>query len=165
MLPAYVSGSLSHSWWAMVVLLLVAASLYLAYVFSYLYLWTVSPAIWPDSSSLPPATWPFAAAALLLASSGLLFIGGRTLSRGSILFAVILLTALAALIGALAFDMIGHWRTGLRPTNNGHAAMVSLGLFLQMQLAVALLVMSGYVLVRHLTGRLDAVRRVNFDNL
>ena len=46
-LPTYVSGPLSHSWWAMVVLLLVAGSLYLAYVFSYLYLWTVSPQVWP----------------------------------------------------------------------------------------------------------------------
>src|SRR5690606_10197556 len=88
MLPTYVSGSLSHSWWAMVVLLLVAASLYLAYVFSYLYLWTVSPAVWPDSSYLPSATWPLAAAALLLASSGLLALAGRTLSRGPILFAI-----------------------------------------------------------------------------
>ena len=41
------SGPVSHSWWAMVVLLLVAGSLYLAYVFSYLYLWTVSPQVWP----------------------------------------------------------------------------------------------------------------------
>ena len=36
----------------MVVLMLVAGSLYLAYVFSYLYLWTVSPQVWPKPERL-----------------------------------------------------------------------------------------------------------------
>ena len=37
-------GAASHSWWAMVVLILVAIAIYGALVFSYLYLWTVSAA-------------------------------------------------------------------------------------------------------------------------
>ena len=41
------SGPASHSWWAMVVLILVAIALFGALVFSYLYLWTVSPQVWP----------------------------------------------------------------------------------------------------------------------
>ncbi|PLU68992.1 cytochrome c oxidase subunit I, partial [Sinorhizobium medicae] len=45
-LPTYMSGPTSHSWWAMVVLMFVAGSLYLAYVFSYLFLWVVSPEVW-----------------------------------------------------------------------------------------------------------------------
>ena len=72
MVPTYVSGSLSHSWWAMVILLLVAGSLYLAYVFSYLYLWTVSPQVWPKAGQLPSAAWPLASALLLAASSALI---------------------------------------------------------------------------------------------
>jgi cytochrome c oxidase subunit I+III len=35
-LPTYMSGPDSHSWWAMIVLMLVAGSLYLSYLFSYL---------------------------------------------------------------------------------------------------------------------------------
>src|SRR5690606_503 len=42
-LPTYMSGHRSHAWWAMMVLIVVASSLYLAYLFSYLYLWVVSP--------------------------------------------------------------------------------------------------------------------------
>ena len=70
--PTYVSGPLSHSWWAMVVLLLVAGSLYLAYVFSYLYLWTVSPQVWPKPGQLPSSAWPLVSAVLLAASSGVI---------------------------------------------------------------------------------------------
>ena len=44
-LPIYFSGPKSHGWWAVVILLLVAASLYLAFVFSYLYTWTASPQV------------------------------------------------------------------------------------------------------------------------
>ena len=77
-LPTYASGPMSHSWWAMVVLLLVAGSLYLAYVFSYLYLWTVSPQVWP-AAELPSTLWPFAAAVLLLMSGGAANVVSRTL--------------------------------------------------------------------------------------
>jgi cytochrome c oxidase subunit I+III len=45
-LPVYASGPLSQAWWAMVILMLVAAALYGCLLFSYLYLWTVSPDQW-----------------------------------------------------------------------------------------------------------------------
>src|SRR5690606_35847071 len=45
-LPTYVTGPVSTSWWAVIVLMLVGASLYVSYFFSYLYLWTVSPDVW-----------------------------------------------------------------------------------------------------------------------
>src|SRR5690606_6678610 len=35
-LPVYVTGPMGHGWWAMVILMLVAGSLFLAYLFSYL---------------------------------------------------------------------------------------------------------------------------------
>ena len=79
--PTYVSGPLSHSWWAMVVLMLVAGSLYLAYVFSYLYLWTVSPQVWPKPAQLPLVAWPLLSALLLAASSGLFVAAGRAAAR------------------------------------------------------------------------------------
>ena len=82
-LPTYATGPLSHSWWAMVVLLLVAGSLYLAYVFSYLYLWTVSPQVWPRPEQLPPIAWPLMSGALLAASSGFIFLASRVLPVGS----------------------------------------------------------------------------------
>ena len=48
------SGPASSSWWAMVVLMLVAASLFGCAIFSYLYLWVVAPGTWPAADALPP---------------------------------------------------------------------------------------------------------------
>ena len=80
-LPTYVAGPMSHSWWAMVVLLLVAGSLYLSFVFSYLYLWTVSPQVWPKAGAMPSPLWPLLSAALLLISAAAAVLASRTLPR------------------------------------------------------------------------------------
>ena len=63
--PAYVTGPVSHAWWA-VILLLVAGSLYLAFVFSYLYIWTVAPQFWPAGAAVAPALNVGSSALLLL---------------------------------------------------------------------------------------------------
>ena len=70
-LPTYVSGSSSHSWWAMVIVLLVAGALYLSYVFSYLYLWTVSPQVWPaaNGQAIPSLGWSAVSGILLLSAA------------------------------------------------------------------------------------------------
>jgi cytochrome c oxidase subunit I+III len=168
-LPTYVSGSLSHSWWAMVVLILVAGSLYLAYVFSYLYLWTVSPQVWPSSlaAGLPEWTWPVASAALLTASGAVVFAASRVLSasgRPGAGFALLVALAALALCLSLVAEVAGHWSTGLRPTTNSYGAMVYMAAFLQIELVASLMVMALFLLARMAAGRLSAVRRVTFDN-
>jgi cytochrome c oxidase subunit I+III len=168
-LPTYVSGPMSHSWWAMVILLMVAGSLYLAFVFSYLYLWTVSPQVWPavEATGLPGASWPLASGVLLVASSAAMLGAGRLLSQtfrrnaGSIALIVL---AGAALCGSLAIETAGHWQSGLRPQVSGYAAMVYLAAFLQFELVAALIVMALFLLARLVAGRVDGVRRVTFDN-
>jgi cytochrome c oxidase subunit I+III len=54
--------------------------------------------------------------------------------------------------------------TGLRPAENAYGAMVYLGTVLFSQLAFTLVIMGVFTLARHLAGKLDAVRRVTFDN-
>ena len=138
-LPAYASGPLSHSWWAMVVLLLVTGSLYLAYVFSYLYLWVVSPQVWPAPDRLPPALWPFASAVLLLVSGGAANVVSRkvpTQNGSRTGFSAAAGLGILALLAALFVELWGHLSTGLDPASNAHAAMVAMGLFLQLQIAV-----------------------------
>ena len=72
---------LSHSWWAMVVLLLVCGALYLSYVFSYLYIWTVSPQRLAGRRGIAGRGISGPASAMLLASSGLaLSLAGRRLA-------------------------------------------------------------------------------------
>ncbi len=162
--PTYRSGPDSHSWWAMVIIILVAASLYLSFVFGYVYLWTVTPQFWPSPDALPAISKPLTAAALILASSLLLFVGGRWLGQKLGLSVMLLLAALA-MWGAIALTLESLWRSGFRPFDDGPSAMAYLALILQAQLALPLTVMAGFTLARQLTGKLDPVRRNVYDNL
>ena len=167
-LPTYASGPLSTSWWAMGVLLLVAGSLYLSFFFSYLYLWTVSPQVWPRPEVLAPAMWPALCAVLLLISSGLIWIAGRALHggvRGRVAFVAFTALAVVALAGALIVDVTAHWNAGLRPDADAHGAMMFVAAVLQLQLVLAVAAMAGFAIARRIADRLDAERRVVFDNL
>ncbi|MCG5480614.1 MAG: cytochrome c oxidase subunit I [Ensifer alkalisoli] len=168
-LPTYMTGPTSHSWWAMVVLMIVAGSLYFAYVFSYLFLWLVSPEVWAPAGSPapPPSLWPALTATLLLSGSALIWIISRRLGKlatSPFAMTAALLLSLASLIGALALELSGHLMTGLSPGDNAYGAMVYLGVVLFGQLAFALAILGLYTLARYLTGKLDGVRRVTFDN-
>ncbi|CAN7594943.1 cytochrome c oxidase subunit I [Bradyrhizobium sp. LjRoot220] len=166
--PTYVSGPLSHSWWAMVVLLLVAGSLYLSLVFSYLFLWTVSPQVWPKPEQMPPSWWPILAAMMLAASSGLIVLAGRLLSlqsRNGAAFIGGVAVAALLLGGSLGAEILSHWRAGLRPEADAHGALAYMASFLQLQLVLALIVMAGFAIARRLAGMLNRRRRVVFDNL
>jgi cytochrome c oxidase subunit I+III len=166
--PTYVSGPLSHSWWAMIVLMLVAGSLYLSFVFSYLFLWTVSPQVWPKPVQMPPALWPFVSAILLAASSGLIVLAGRALpvrSRNGAAFVSAIGLALVSLCGSLGVEVLSHWRAGFRPDVDAHGALAYMASCLQVQLVLALVVMAGFTIARCLAGMLSRRRRVVFDNL
>jgi cytochrome c oxidase subunit I+III len=169
-LPTYATGPTSHSWWAMVVLMFVAGSLYLAYVFSYLFLWTVSPEVWAPAGSpaLPALGWPATSTFLLLAGAALVVTAGHLLppaGKFGVAVPLAIFLALACLAGSLAIEIAGHWRTGLSPSANAYGAMVYLGVFLFGQLAFTLVIMGLFTIARHAAGKLDRERRVTFDNL
>jgi len=166
--PTYVSGSVSPSWWAMIVLILVAGSLYLSFAFSYLFLWTVSPQVWPKPEEMPVWTWPLLSAVLLSASSGLIVLAGRLLparaGKGTVFAGIIALGVLALGTG-LGIDVLAFWRAGIRPDTDAHGALAYMACFLQLQLVLALVVMAGFAIARVLAGLLDRRHRVVFDNL
>ena len=171
--PVYVTGPASHSWWAMVTLLLVAGMLFASLVFAYLYLWTVSPRVWPGSAdALPPLGYALAAASALIGSSAAVAFASRVLrgARAGIAGSghgrvrAALLLALALLPAALGIELYGHWQSGLRPSTSGYAAAVYMLSVLQGQLVLVLVVMGAFTLARSWCGRLDGVRRVTFDN-
>ncbi|MCV9937086.1 cytochrome c oxidase subunit I [Boseaceae bacterium BT-24-1] len=167
-LPTYASGPVSHSWWAMVILLLVAAALYLSYLFGFLYLWTVAPERWPRQSDLPSSASAWASLAAFGISGTLLAGAHHFLDRNARrtgLVALLLLAGVTALAGALALDLIGHWRSGLRPQASGYAAMVYANAALQAQIIAAVVVIALFAIARVLVGRLDSSRRVVFDVL
>jgi cytochrome c oxidase subunit I+III len=169
-LPTYMSGPSSHAFWAMVVLMLVAGSLYLSYLFSYLYLWTVSPNVWPaaDSPLLPSLAWPAASAALMLVSVAAFVAAGRLLppphaGRG-VASALLMACGGAALVAAVTIDIVAHWQAGVRPSVSAYAAMVYMGGALNAQLTAAVAIMTLFALARLITGRLDAERRVTYES-
>jgi len=162
-LPIYMTGPVSHSWWAMMVLLFVAGALYLSYVFAYLYTWTVSPQVW-SAASLPALSTPLISGLLLATSSLVLLIAGRVLDR-RLPFTLLLATAATALVLSLGVEIAGHWHSGLRPADSSYAALVYTAAALQLELVLALLVMAAFVAARAIAGRLGRTWRVSFDNL
>jgi cytochrome c oxidase subunit I+III len=167
-LPVYATGPASHSWWAMVVLMLVAGSLFLSYVFSYLYLWTVSPQAWIDGAARLPATkWPVISGLLLLISITAFFGASRILprpSRRGISAMILLAVGTICLIGGIVTEVTMHWQAGLRPTDSSYAALVYMASVLTGQVTVAVLIMSMFTAARYVAGKLDRERRVTFDN-
>jgi cytochrome c oxidase subunit I+III len=168
-LPTCLSGPASHSWAAMVILLLVAGALYFSWVFSYLYVWTVSPQQWPKAvgEGMPPSSDPVLAAGLLLASGAAIGVAGRFLGgrSGHAPITLCIGAGLVLLGCAIATEIAGQWRAGWRPDRSGYAALVGMNLVLQGQLVVAVSIMALFAVARRWAGRLDVGRRAAFDSV
>ncbi|MBO1113518.1 cbb3-type cytochrome c oxidase subunit I [Bordetella petrii] len=164
-LPVSCTGSGSHSWWAMVMLVMVCASIFSATLFSYLFLWTTSPGQWPAATALAALPWPLACAALLLASSALVWAGGRALRHGrqGWLRAALPLGCMM-LFAALGLEAAAQWRAGLRPQDSAYAAAVCAVIGLQAVLVGAVGFMGLFTTARSWAGRLAGNRRACFDN-
>ncbi|MDX6807215.1 cytochrome c oxidase subunit I [Terrihabitans rhizophilus] len=165
-LPTYATGPLSHSWWAMIVLMLVAGALFFSYLFGYLYLWTVSPQNWPRLDALPPLQTALTAAALLLVSGSAIPISAALLKARRCWPSLVVATlGVATYVAAITVDGWSQWASGLRPDGSGYAALVFMSSVLQAEIAIPCVLMVGFLLVRLAAGRFDATRRVMFDNL
>jgi cytochrome c oxidase subunit I+III len=167
-LPTYLSGSRSHSWMATVVLLCAAASLYLAYVFSYLYLWTAAPNAWAGATATRvDVARPLLSAGLLISVAVLIQRARRQLAMGASGYALALHWGLAAAASfvALAMEVYAHWDAGLRPDSSGYGAMVYMASVLQGQIVIAFVIMALFTAAKHIAGRIDGDRRATFDNV
>jgi len=168
-LPVYASGPSSHSWWAMIVLLLVDGTTFAALLFSYFYLWSGTQGPWPPFGfTLPPSGWSGAAAMFWLASSIAVAIANDALKSKTRYAQITLQTSLtvALLLMFVAFGMslCGPWQTGLRPQAHAYGALVYTVLAYQGLHVVVLAIMTVYTLVRSWCGLLHPGRRVTFDN-
>ena len=167
-LPVYMPGAKGHGFWAMVILMLVAGALFLSYLFSYLYLWTVSPDVWPNSTAeLPNIIWPLLSAAGFIGSVVLFSCARRTLAAEGQKHwytpLLILTGAGAAVLGVVA-EVWGHWQAGVRPTESSYNALVYVASVLNGELIFAVAVMSLFLIARHLTGALNRVRYASLEN-
>ena len=167
-LPVYAVGRVSHSWWAVVILLLVIGSIYASLLGSYLFLWLTSPEVWPRPSQLPPLVWPAISAVLLVAAAALPGYASRALGsagRGALRgFRIAMAAAVPLLVAALGVQLHGHWETGLRPTDSSYGAAVYAIIGFQGVMVAAVVIMNVYTLARSFCGLLDSQRRATFDN-
>ena len=133
-------------------------------VFSYFYLWTVSPQQWPTPADLPPLAPVLASAALLAAAGAILVAAAAALKRSRPTIAAVLM-AIAAIAAGLACALDG-WalvRWGLDPTASGYAATVATVVALQAFFACVVASMAAYTLARAISGLLAPTRRATFD--
>jgi cytochrome c oxidase subunit I+III len=167
-IPVHMTGPASHSWWGTVVFLLVAASIFACLVFSYAFIWTVSPEIWP-ADGLPEPLWPALAVALSLASSLVIVWAGRVLRRSGerpapLHFALAMAIAPILLAAGWAADLFGHWQSGQRPADTAYAALIYTFVVLQGLYVFTLIIMGWFVTARSACGLISGVRRQMYDN-
>jgi cytochrome c oxidase subunit I+III len=160
--PAYLSGPASSSWWAMVVLMLVAASLFGSALFSYLYLWIVAPGTWPAASAMPPARYPLLAAAMIVASSIAFGVANRGLARDRSPIPA-MTVAIVLLACGFAVEAFAH-RT-LLPTASGYGAIVWSIVSLEGFHVAVVVFLAMFAIARRWAGCLDRERRNVFDNV
>jgi cytochrome c oxidase subunit I+III len=77
---------------------------------------------------------------------------------------ILLVAGASSLFGFLVCEVLGHWQSGLKPTETAYAAIVYMASFLSGQIVVAVAIMSMFTVIRYLTGRLNSERRATFDN-
>jgi cytochrome c oxidase subunit I+III len=160
--PTYSSGPRGHAWWAMVVLLTVSGMIFAMLAFSYIFLWSQRPDVWPAS---PPLDSFWVSAAFSLAAA-IAAESARRIYRRSPFAAVALMVLAACALGAgwaLSFET---WRMlELDPQINSHNALVATflawdGLFLAITALMAL-----YVAARWVTGLLAAERPATIESV
>ena len=164
-LPTYITGPNSHSWWATVILLLVAGTSFACLMFSYLFLWTTKQPVFPPPDFvLPPLGWGGISAAIYAVSSVAILLAIRSLRGGAWGMRTLMLLAMPVLVGAGAIELYAHWQSGLRPSASSYGAMVYSILAFQLFFIAIALIMALYTLARCFAGKLDGVRRATFDN-
>jgi cytochrome c oxidase subunit I+III len=152
----YMSGSRSHSWWGMVVLLVVDGSIFASLVFGYFYL-------------QPEVQGGFNGVAAVGSAAGWLLVAGaawiveRALRRNADV-----LLPIALFGGAIAMSLaaLAHFQA-IAPSNpiaDGRAAVVYAMFWWQALHAIVALLMAGFCLARRRAGLLSATHRVVWDN-
>ena len=164
--PVSCTGAASHSWWATVMLLMVNASIFCSLIFTYLFLWTTNPQVWPAPDQLPEPGWPLAGGALLLLSSACVAWMNRDLRKGrALLLRIVLAPALLLLLAAACLEAYVQWQQGLRPQHSAYAAAVYALAGLQALLTIVVCFMAVFTLARSLAGKLAPQRRASVDTM
>ena len=168
-LPVGAVGVRSHSWWAMVVLLVVDATICASFAFAHVHVSMLSDVCPPAGSRLPPGSYAAAAAGLCLISALLVETGRRRarLSQTSgerWLLTTALMVAMAAMIASTGVALAGHQEAALSPAANAWSATVAVLLSYQALHVLIVCIMGSYLVARIWSGRLTPRSRATLDN-
>ena len=165
-LPTYVSGPHSVSWWAMFITMIGDATAFLSLVFGYYFFFTIHADFPPPGATGPGQFWPSVSLALFAAGWGATLLAHRTLKRGGVGVARLLLalSVLAFLAGGAAL-LWGPYATDLQPTVHVYPATVwILCIWTAIHAGVGAL-MTSYCLARSLAGRLTPRYDIDLANV
>jgi cytochrome c oxidase subunit I+III len=160
--PVYASGPRSHGWWGMMTLIVVAAMIFLMLVFSYVYIWSQRPHLFPPASDLAPMWLGVALCGVAIALS----FAARKVYESSPLAATLLVAAgVAAVSGAAGFDALTVWNAGIRPQTDAHGALVFAFLSWQGVFVAIVAMMALYALARLAAGLLARDRPMTIESI
>lgn len=161
--PTYRTGSDTHGWWAMVILLVVIGMMFVMTVFAYLYLYGIHPAFWsppPPQTSLIPLFSGYGGGASLA------LFARRMLARSTTRLwmpGVLIVCAAILLLGAFVLDVRSWTEAGLAPSASGQGAVVYAFLAQQAALVAVCLIMAAYLSARNARGLLIRPRCNTMD--
>jgi cytochrome c oxidase subunit I+III len=164
-IPDAMTGSRSHAWWAMVVLLLVDGAIFASLLFGWFYL-AGGNAGWPPEGASAPAIGPSLLGALgWLAASAAIEGAGRRLRAGAHgSFALLAAAGIALLVAACLFMARALSGIGIEPTGHAYAALAHAFFYWQALHVAIVVLMGGFLLVRLRHGLVDSRRRATFDH-
>ncbi len=160
MVPTYVTGPASHGWWAMVILLVVMAMIFIMALFSLAFLASNQPAFWAP----PPSMAAGLPIYFLYGAAFLAALAARPLLKRDARWPVGLFFASAfAAGGALWLDWTGWSATGLAPQASGQGAVIAALQALQAFAVGTGLLMAAYCAARVARGLMTQPRSNTVD--
>jgi len=166
LIPVGASGRRSHSWWGSMILLVVDASIFAAFVFAHVHVALRAEVCPPPGAALPvPAAMAWVSAAWA-GSAWVWWFAGRRLGQRPLSGARGLLAALSALLAVAAFALLwlAHDQAGLVPRAQAWSASVAALLSYQGLHVVLMGVLAAYLVARSWHGLVTPRQRASFDN-
>jgi cytochrome c oxidase subunit I+III len=163
--PIGAQGARSHAWWAMVILLVVDASIFASFLFAHVHVAMRLDVCPPPGATLPSLLMQWSSLTPWLAGSIALALAARACARAdsrvrSVAFAVIALLAVVA-AGVTTLLLLAH--EGVRPRADAWSATLAALWGYQALHAIVLVLMLAFVLARAACGLLYERARSSLD--
>jgi cytochrome c oxidase subunit I+III len=160
LVPTYASGPRSHGWWAMIVLMTVLGMIFLMLCFSYIFLWSRNPLVWPEAPDVGAFILAGLAGAIALACA----IGQRAVYARSPNRSVALALTGAAALGVGWFISFDNWTARpFAPQLHSHDALIATFLSWDALFVGVVALMALYALARRRAGLLAPERPATIE--